>query len=83
MDFWVRFKDGQQFFFEVKPAKETVPPPKPVKLTTAAKKRYINEVYTYSVNQDKWKAAQATADKMGIQFRLITEHSLKKLGWKG
>lgn len=83
MDFWARFKDGQQFFFEVKPAKETVAPPKPVKLTTAAKKRYINEVYTYSVNQDKWKAAQATADKMGIQFRLITEHSLKKLGWKG
>lgn len=83
MDFWAKFDDGKEFFFEVKPKKETQPPPKPSKLTTAAKKRYINEVYTWSVNQDKWKAAQATAEKMGIHFRLITEDSLKKLGWKG
>lgn len=83
MDFWVKFDTGQQFFFEVKPFKETHAPAVPVKMTTAAKKRYINEHYTWSVNSDKWKAAKATADKMGINFRLITEHSLKKLGWKG
>lgn len=83
MDFWAKFDTGQQFFFEVKPAKETVPPKKPVQMTTAAKKRFMNEVYVYQVNTDKWKAASATADKMGITFRLITENSLKKLGWKG
>lgn len=83
MDFWAKFSNGQEFFFEVKPKKETRPPAKPSKLTTAAKKRYIDEVYTWSVNTDKWKAASATADKMGIQFRLITEDSLRKLGWKG
>ncbi|AKY02013.1 hypothetical protein RCIP0032_00270 [Klebsiella phage RCIP0032] len=83
MDFWAKFSNGQQFFFEVKPKKETRPPVKPTKLTTSAKKRYIDEIYTWSVNVDKWKAAQATASKMGIEFRLITEDSLKKLGWKG
>ncbi|BEH88721.1 hypothetical protein [Klebsiella phage phiKp_22] len=83
MDFWAKFSNGQQFFFEVKPKKETRPPVKPTKLTTSAKKRYIDEIYTWSVNVDKWKAAQATANKMGIEFRLITEDSLKKLGWKG
>lgn len=83
MDFWAKFDTGQQFFFEVKPKKETMPPKIPAKVTVAAKKRYINENYTWSVNTDKWKAASATADKMGIIFRLITEDSLKKLGWKG
>ncbi|ARW57577.1 head completion protein [Serratia phage X20] len=83
MDFWFKTQDGKQFFIEVKPKKETMAPPKPSKLTTAAKKRYINEVYTWSVNQDKWKAAQATANKMGIIFRVLTEDGLKKLGWRG
>ncbi|ASD52061.1 head closure [Pseudomonas phage PspYZU05] len=83
MDFYVKFENGQEFFFEVKPAKETVPPPKPVKLTTHAKKRYINELYTYSVNQDKWKAAFKVAEQNNIKFRIITENSLKALGWKG
>ena len=83
MDMWVKFDDGKQFFFEVKPKKETLPPIKPSNLTTAAKKRYMTEYYTYCVNQDKWKAAQKVADKMGINFRLITEDALKKLGFKG
>lgn len=83
MDMWVKFKNGQQFFFEIKPFKETQPPKPPAKMTVAAKKRYIEEVYTFQVNTDKWKAAQSTADKMGINFRLITENSLKKLGFRG
>lgn len=83
MDFWVKFDDGQEYFFEVKPLKETRPPSKPANITTAAKKRYINEMYTWSVNSDKWKAAQAAAEKHNIKFRLLTENSLKKLGWKG
>ncbi|WKC55851.1 hypothetical protein R31_131 [Klebsiella phage R3_1] len=83
MDFWFQDINGQQFFIEVKPKKETAPPQKPSKLTAAAKKRYINEVYTWSVNVDKWKAAQKTADKMGITFRILTEEGLRKLGFKG
>ncbi|QQK88297.1 head completion protein [Providencia phage PSTRCR_127] len=83
MDFWVKLADGREFFFEVKPFKETQPPVKPVNLTTKAKKRFMDEIYTYSVNRDKWKAAAAVADKLGISFKIITERSLKQLGWKG
>lgn len=83
MDFWFRTKDGKEFFIEVKPKKETQPPPKPVKLTTSAKKKYIDDIYTWTVNQCKWKAAQKVAEKNNIQFRLLTEDGLKKLGWKG
>lgn len=83
MDFWAKFKTGQEFFFEVKPSKETKEPVKPSQLTAAAKKRYMNEYYTFSVNTDKWKAALAVAEKHNVTFRLITEHALKKLGWKG
>jgi hypothetical protein len=83
MDFWAKFSNGQEFFFEVKPKKETMPPPKPAKLTTAAKKRYIDALYTWSVNNDKWKAALNLAEKSNVKFRLITEDGLKRLGWKG
>lgn len=83
MDIWMKDKNGQEFFVEIKPKKETVPPPKPVKLTTAAKKRYMNEIYTFSVNTDKWKAASALAEKRNIKFRLLTEDGLRRLGYKG
>ena len=83
MDLWVKFKSGDEFFFEVKPAKETVKPAIPSKMTATTKKRYINDMYTFMVNEDKWSAAQIAADKMNIKFRLITEKALKRLGYKG
>lgn len=83
MDFWLKMDDGREFFFEVKPFKETQPPVKPVNLTTKTKKRFMDELYTYTVNIDKWKAAKQVADKMNISFKLVTERSLKQLGWKG
>lgn len=83
MDFWALFKDGQQFFFEVKPKKETKPPVRPATLTAAAKKRFATEAYTWYVNQDKWKAAQRLAEANNINFKIITEDGLKMLGWKG
>lgn len=83
MDFWVQFEDGRQFFIEIKPKKETVPPVRPTKFTVAAKKRFINEMYTYSVNTDKWTAAMKLSESLGIQFRLVTEVSLRALGWRG
>lgn len=83
MDFWFLTADGKQFFIEVKPKKETCQPKQPATMTSAAKKRFMTEYYTWQVNQDKWKAAKATADKMGIFFRILTEDGLKKLGFKG
>lgn len=83
MDFWFVTNEGKQFFIEIKPKKETHPPKQPANMTSASKKRFMNEYYTWSVNSDKWKAAKSTADKMGINFRILTEDGLKKLGFKG
>lgn len=82
MDFWAKFDTGEEYLFEVKPYKETFPPKKPLRMTTKTKNRYAQEVYTFGVNMDKWKAAKEAADKHNMKFRLITENSLKKLGWK-
>ncbi|AKA61997.1 head completion protein [Proteus phage vB_PmiM_Pm5461] len=83
MDFWAKFKSGQEFLFEVKPFKETQPPRPPANVTVKAKKRFMEEMYTYQVNSDKWKAAKKLADKMNLQFKIVTESSLKTMGWKG
>ncbi|MFP9219642.1 TnsA endonuclease N-terminal domain-containing protein, partial [Enterococcus faecalis] len=83
MDIWMKDSSGQEFFIEIKPKKETQPPVKPAHLTTAAKKRFMNEIYTWSVNTDKWKAAQSLAEKRGIKFRILTEDGLRALGFKG
>lgn len=84
VDFFVQMDNGQTYLWEVKPFKETQPPIKPVNLTTSAKKRFIDEVYTWSVNQDKWKATMKVCEQKGWNFRIITEKSLKKyFGFKG
>lgn len=83
MDFWLRYDNGQEFYIEVKPYKETQPPSKPALLTASAKRKFMNEIYTFQVNTDKWKAAKRVADNRGIKFRVLTEHGLKKLGYAG
>lgn len=82
MDVWFKTVDGNEFMIEIKPKKETVPPKPPAQLTAGAKKRFQNEVYTWSVNSDKWRAAKALADKRKMTFRLLTEDGLRKLGMK-
>lgn len=85
MDFKVWFTTGQVFLFEVKPYKETQPPVAPKRFTKKSKERFINELYTYQVNQDKWKATKALEEKSkNFIFRVITEHTLRNsFGWKG
>lgn len=83
MDFMVEYTNGDVYLFEVKPDKETRPPVKPVRMTTKAKQRFMNEYYTYSVNIDKWKAACELSQKKGWKFKIITENTLKSFGWKG
>lgn len=82
MDVWFKIDSGQEFFIEIKPKKETIPPKPPAQMTTGAKRRYMNEIYTYTVNSDKWRAAKKVADQRGIKFRILTEDGLRKLGYK-
>lgn len=81
MDFYIKYKTGEEYIIEVKPFKETQPPPKPATLTAGAKRRYMNEIYTFSVNQDKWKAALKYAEVNKLTFRILSERGLAKLGY--
>ncbi|QIW87127.1 head completion protein [Aeromonas phage Ahp1_CNU-2021] len=83
MDFTVFWKNGSISLWEVKPEAEVRPPIPPARATVAAKKRFLNQIYTYQVNTDKWKAAVKVCDQKGWRFNIITETTLKKLGFKG
>lgn len=78
VDFYVEAYDNkgdkQIYLLEVKPLGQTQEP-KPSKRKT---KRYINEVFTWGVNQAKWKAAEDYCRNKGWTFRLITETDLFK-----
>lgn len=77
-DFYVVVQDAngnrQTMILEVKPKAQTQEPTPPKRKT----KRYINEVFTWGVNQAKWKAAEEFCKDRGWQFRLITEADLFK-----
>ena len=74
-DFIVRTKrkDGseQTTIIEVKPYKQTIEPIRKRKTRT-----YLNEVVTYAVNQEKWKAADLFCKEHGWKFQILTEKDL-------
>ncbi len=67
-------KDGtvKVYMIEVKPHRECVPPKTPTKKT----RKYLTEVYTYSVNQAKWDAAKKYCERRGWVFQVLTEKEL-------
>jgi hypothetical protein len=75
-DFIVKSKspDGKikTIMIEVKPKSQVAEP----KVRKRVTKQYINEVYTYAVNQAKWKAAQEYCLDRGWTFQIITEDDL-------
>lgn len=83
MDFYLKTEDGSVYLWEVKPEKETVMPQPPANMTLAKKKRYMQEMYTFSVNISKWKAAHKLCKSKGWGFKLITESALRQMGFKG
>jgi hypothetical protein len=75
-DFLIKVKeiDGsiKTYMIEVKPKRQTIPPPKPKRQT----KGYISEVYEYAKNQSKWEAAREWCADRGYEFKVITETDL-------
>lgn len=75
-DFLIKVKETddsiKKYMVEIKPQKQTVPPPKPKRQT----KRYISEVYEYAKNQSKWEAAKEWCADHGYEFKVITEKQL-------
>ena len=72
-DFWIQvlnnkgIKEG--ILIEVKPKAQTTAPKKKSRIT----KRYLREVYTYGVNEAKWKAATEYCKDRGWKFQILTE----------
>lgn len=75
-DFLIKVKESngsvKKYLIEIKPKKQTIPPPKPQRQT----KRYISEVYEYAKNQAKWEAAKEWCADRGYEFKVITENEL-------
>ena len=90
IDFYIEFlsdenENGEshleKVLIEVKPFKETLPPePVSESAKLKEKKRFNEAAKTYLRNREKWRAAQAYAEKHGVKFAIWTEKSLKALG---
>ena len=75
-DFLIKVKEEngsiKKYMIEIKPKRQTVPPPKPKRQT----KGYIYEAYEYAKNQAKWEAAKEWCADRGYTFKVITEDDL-------
>jgi hypothetical protein len=76
VDFYIKIKtkDGaiKKYLVEIKPERFTKPPDIPKKKT----KRFIDEVFQYSVNDAKWKAAFEFCKDRNMEFIILTEKDL-------
>ena len=70
----VRQKDGgtKTIMIEIKPEYQKQEP----KVQKRKTKKYINEVFTYAVNQTKWKAASSFCKDRLWEFYVLTEKDL-------
>ena len=75
-DFLIKVKEEngsiKKYMIEIKPKRQTVPPPKPKRQT----KGYISEAYEYAKNQAKWAAAREWCADRGYEFKILTENDL-------
>ena len=69
----IRQKDGKvmTYIIEVKPEIQTKMPTQ-----TRKTKRFLQEVATYAVNQEKWRAADIFCQEHGWKFLILTEKEL-------
>ena len=69
-----RNKQGlsETIMIEVKPAAQVAEP----KRQSTVTKRYVNEVYTWGINQAKWKAAEEYCKDKGWKFMTLTEREI-------
>jgi len=75
-DFYIKVKEStgkiKKYIIEIKPKKQTTPPPKPKRQTQG----YIREAYEYAKNQAQWEAAKEWCLDRGYEFRVFTEKEL-------
>ena len=75
-DFFVKMKTKdnkvKNVLIEIKPQAQTIEPVKKNKIN----RTYINEVFTWGVNQAKWEAAKEYCKKRNWDFMILTEKDL-------
>ena len=75
-DFYIKVKESngsiKKYLIEIKPKRQTVPPPKPQRQT----KKYLYEAYEYAKNQAKWAAATEFCKDRMWEFKVFTEDEL-------
>ena len=76
-DLWLKMADGSQKIVEIKPKKQTIQPDPPKRRTP----KYIEEIATYLVNNEKWEAARKVCEKNeDLTFEIWTEEQLTEMG---
>jgi hypothetical protein len=68
--------DGKKRLIEIKPKVQTQAPEKPKR----SSQRYLTEVATWAVNNEKWKSAKEFCANNNVQFEIWTEDTLKQMG---
>jgi len=76
-DFYIKMENGKRYLIEIKPDHETKPPK--VKRRT---KRTLLAESTYITNQSKWDTATIYCKKNNMEFRVVTEFTMKEMGIK-
>lgn len=76
-DFFIEMESGKKMIIEVKPDYETKPP----KMKKGTKKYMVAES-TYITNQSKWSTIKLYCEDKGWSFKVVTEHTLQKMGIK-
>ena len=75
-DFYIKVREStgytKKYIIEIKPKKQTVPPPESKKKT----KTYRTNAMTYLKNRAKWEAAKDWAEDRQMDFMILTEDHL-------
>jgi len=82
VDFYAELVDGTKLLIEYKPYEHTIPPIPPKKQTKKSREQYEFALRRWAVNQAKWAAAKAYAEKIGVKFAVWTEQHLRALGMR-
>lgn len=72
-DYIVELNSGECWLVEIKPFAQTQRPRSPYDSNSVEWKTYIK-------NYCKWKAAKDFANRNGLKFKILTEHTIEKLG---
>jgi len=75
-DFIIKDSAGVVRVIEVKPEIQIHRPKTPSRQTP----KYLKEIMTYSINQEKWSTAKRFCRRNGMKFEVWTENKLKELG---